>query len=189
MRDGIRVSVTTGDEDETVTVHDTEGTVRAGDASFRFSVSGVGSHGEDGPTDGTAESEVGDSDLDGDPTEDPLHVAALDDLPEDGTHLFEARAGERGTEFIVRREGDTALAWRNSCPHEPDVRLDEGFGARMTDDHIVCHKHGARFVRGEGFCTRGPCRGQSLDAILVEVRDGHVFLSDDRFDSCRKIGF
>ncbi|WP_254535145.1 Rieske (2Fe-2S) protein [Halomarina litorea] len=188
MREGIRVSVTTDDEDETVTVHDTEGTVRAGDATFRFAVDDIGTStgddtgaGDDGPNE--------DARGPGDPSDDPRYVAPLDDLPEDGTKLYEARAGRRGTEFIVRREGDSALAWRNSCPHEPDVRLDEGFGARVTDDHIVCHKHGARFVRGEGFCTRGPCRGQSLDAILVEVRDGQVFLSDDRFDSCRKIGF
>ncbi len=190
MREGIRVSVTADDENETVTVHDTEGSVDTGDTTFQFSVSGIGTtgEGEESHGDDEEESDGTTSDDTDARADDPLHVAPLDDVPEDGTLLFEAQAGKRGAEFIVRREGDSAMAWRNSCPHEPDVRLDEGFGARVTDDHIVCHKHGARFVRGEGYCTRGPCRGRTLDAILVEVHDGHVYLNDDRFDSCRKIG-
>lgn len=188
MEDRIRVTVSTGDAEQTVTVYDSEGAVSAGDATFRFCTGGA----DDGAGAGDERERNADAaDADGDGSDaaagDPRHVAPLDEVPTDGTLLFEARRGRRGTEGILRRDGETALAWRNACPHEPDVRLDEGFGARVTDDHIVCHKHGARFVCGDGFCTRGPCRGQSLEPILVEVRDDQVYLTDERFESGHRL--
>ncbi|WP_224268616.1 Rieske (2Fe-2S) protein [Haloprofundus salinisoli] len=184
MDDSIRVTVETDDEEETVRVYDAEGSVEVDDATFRFSV-------DDATVDGANETnetkEPDPSPAKADSPSDSHRLVAVDDVPARGTVRFEALNGERGTEGILERSGDEVYAWRNSCPHKPHVRLDPGFGARTTNDHIVCHEHGARFVRGDGFCTRGPCRGQSLDLIEVECRDGDVYLSDDRFDSGRRL--
>lgn len=53
----------------------------------------------------------------------------------------------------------------------------------MTDEHVVCREHGARFERGGGVCTHGPCRGEVLDEIEVTVRNGDVYLTDDRSEA------
>ncbi|WP_224449264.1 Rieske (2Fe-2S) protein [Haloprofundus salilacus] len=200
MDDAIRVTVETDDGDETVRIHDTEGAVEVGDAMFRFSVDDErADDGERPYTDGNVSADRDNSGTETDSREqgpsaatpesatDPRRLVAVDDVPTRGTIRFEAIDGQRGTEGILERSGDGVYAWRNSCPHKPHVRLDPGFGARTTDDHIVCHEHGARFVRGDGFCTRGPCRGQSLDLIEVECRDGDVYLTDERFDSGRRL--
>jgi hypothetical protein len=68
-----------------------------------------------------------------------------------------------------------------------EVRLDPGPGAIVRDDQLVCHEHAARFDCADGVCTAGPCQGDALEEIAVAVRDGDVYLTDDRFDSCRRL--
>ena len=43
---------------------------------------------------------------------------------------------------------------------------------------MVCAAHGASFELVNGDCTAGPCRGDSLRSIAVEIRDGQVVLVD-----------
>ncbi|WP_136717665.1 Rieske (2Fe-2S) protein [Halorientalis salina] len=174
MSEPVRVTVSTDDETESVRVYDDAGRVDAGSASFSFSF--------DGAESSTAtESAAAGGQQSGD---DPTHVAPLSEVPINGTMRCEGLADDRGTEFILRREGDAVVAWRNSCPHKPEVRLDPGHGALVTDKHLVCHEHGARFVRGDGQCSSGPCQGAALAPIEVSVEDGDVYLTDDRFDAC-----
>jgi nitrite reductase/ring-hydroxylating ferredoxin subunit len=192
MRDAVRVTVEADDDEQTVRVHDDEGEVDVGDATFRFSVTTSSRDEADSTRETPAESDDEDSragDDEGSPAgDDPRWIAALHDVPVHGTLRCEAIDGRRGTEFILRREDDDVFAWRNSCPHEPEVRLDPGNGAIVTDRHVVCHEHGARFARGDGFCTSGPCQGEALDEIEVAVRDGEVYLTDDRFEGGYRLG-
>jgi nitrite reductase/ring-hydroxylating ferredoxin subunit len=184
MRDAVRVTVEADDDDQTVWIHDDEAEIDVGDATFRFSLTTSGSNGSD-CTNGS-QTESGERGPTGD--EDPRRVAAVDEVPVYGTLRCKALDGKRGTEFILRRdEDDDVFAWRNSCPHKPEVPLDPGNGAIVTDRHVVCHEHGARFVRGDGFCSSGPCQGAALAPIGVTVRDGDVYVTDDRFDAAHQI--
>ncbi|MBZ6494716.1 Rieske (2Fe-2S) protein [Natrinema longum] len=178
MTDPVRVTLEGDDESTSARVYDDEGDVSIENATFRFSVTGR-SEGD----------EIDHDALDGDATatDEPRRIAPLADVPANGTLRCEARSGARGTELILQRQGEDAVAWRNSCPHKPDVRLDPGSGAIVTDDQLVCHEHGARFECGDGVCTAGPCRGDALESIAVAVRDGTVYLTDDRFESCNRL--
>ncbi|HNV79908.1 MAG TPA: Rieske (2Fe-2S) protein, partial [Thermomonas sp.] len=42
---------------------------------------------------------------------------------------------------------------------------------------LVCAAHGASFELANGVCVAGPCRGESLRAVAVEVRDGGISLA------------
>lgn len=183
MHDTVRVAVEANDEGQTVRVHDDEGEVEVEGATFRFNLTSPANTETDDESEVRAGTESSSIDSAEDSDADPRRIVPLEDVPIDGTLRCEAIDGCRGTEFILRREDDTALAWRNSCPHKPEVRLDPGGGAIVTDEHVVCHEHGARFKRGDGNCTHGPCRGKVLDEIEVAVRDGDVYLTDDRFDA------
>ncbi|WP_435064056.1 Rieske (2Fe-2S) protein [Halobaculum sp. EA56] len=194
MDDPARVTVESDDETTRETVYDSEGEVEAGGATFRFSVGGAGdSDGDDpgeaaGGDDGNADGNG--NDVDGDDADgDPLFVAPLEEVPTDSTIRRTAMRpdGRRGVGFILRRDADSGevFAWRNSCPHKPEVPLDPGRGARVDGGEIVCHEHGARFECGDGLCTWGPCVGEELDPVGVEVRDGAVYLDDERFASVR----
>ncbi|MFC5970161.1 Rieske (2Fe-2S) protein [Halomarina salina] len=207
MDDPVRVTVETDDEERSMRCYDDEGSVGVDGATFRFDVTGLrGGPREDGEVndDTTSADEERSDDTAGadeeasagrartgtgsDTATDPLHLAPLADVPERTTLRFEALAGRRGVEGIAQRQGDAVIAWENSCPHEPDVRLDKGMGAFVASGQLVCDNHGARFNCDDGFCTHGPCRGQSLRPIDVEVRGDEVFLTDDRFESCRRPG-
>ena len=77
--------------------------------------------------------------------------------------------------FIVRR-GDEVYGYENSCPHNfmpmdwsPDVFLSH------DSEYIQCANHGALFEIGNGICIYGPCMGQSLQPVQIEVHENIVF--------------
>lgn len=181
MRDSVRVSVESDYEEESVYVHDDTGEVTAGKATFRFRIDGA----DDNHSEPTDRSET--DTAEGDEPRDPCFIGPVTDIPSNSTVRYEAMNGRRGTEIILRRENGDVFAWRNSCPHKPKIPLDPGGGAIIDDDQIVCHEHGARFECGDGFCTSGPCRGDALEEIDIDVRDGDVYLSDERFDACNRL--
>lgn len=109
-------------------------------------------------------------------------IAALDEVPVDGTLLFTMRDGFDRREAVLTRLADGVAAYHNHCQHWTDVRLDKGEGAAVRDDDIVCQKHGALFERDTGYCTTGPCEGATLDVVAVTVEDGAVYLAEDDYE-------
>lgn len=79
--------------------------------------------------------------------------------------------------LILHRDGEQARAWLNVCPHA-GRRLDWAPGKFLTsrDGLLVCAVHGASFELRAGECVAGPCRGEHLRAVPVEVRDRKVRL-------------
>ena len=67
-------------------------------------------------------------------------------------------------------------AYENMCPHNfasldwsPNQFLD------FDKEYIQCANHGALFELNNGYCIYGPCTGQSLQSIKIEVKNNHVF--------------
>ena len=102
------------------------------------------------------------------------------DLIEDGGFAeVEALLDGDAESLIVHRDGHGVRAWLNVCPHA-GRRLDWAPGKflKSKEGHLICAAHGASFELVRGDCVAGPCRGDSLRAVAVEVRDGQVVLSD-----------
>ena len=100
---------------------------------------------------------------------------------EDGGLVEVEATIEGGVEsLIVHRDGAQLRAWLNICPHA-GRRLDWAPGEflRTKEGLLVCAVHGASFELGEGLCVAGPCRGEHLRAVAVEVIDGKVVLAGD----------
>jgi len=76
---------------------------------------------------------------------------------------------------IVTRRGDVIAAFRNRCPHagHPLQRAD---GRILVQEgrYLVCGGHGASFTLEHGACAGGPCNGDGLDPIAIEIADGVV---------------
>jgi nitrite reductase/ring-hydroxylating ferredoxin subunit len=106
-------------------------------------------------------------------------LCSLAELEVTGSRGFTVGEGDwplRG--FIVKTAGGIA-AYVNYCPHAGhplNIRPDRF----LTPDRnlILCCSHGALFARDNGFCIAGPCQGQSLTAIPVNVVSGYVLLAD-----------
>jgi nitrite reductase/ring-hydroxylating ferredoxin subunit len=108
-------------------------------------------------------------------------IAAVEEVPEEGSLLFTVRDGFDREEAILLRLADGVVALRNYCPHWTDVRLDSGSGATVRNGELVCTKHGATFDRATGECTHGPCEGATIDRLDVTVADGDIYLTDDTY--------
>ena len=80
--------------------------------------------------------------------------------------------------LVLYRDGQRVRAWLNVCPHA-GRRLDWAPGKflKSKEGHLVCAAHGASFELLNGDCIAGPCRGDSLRSVAVEVRDGQVWLA------------
>jgi nitrite reductase/ring-hydroxylating ferredoxin subunit len=82
---------------------------------------------------------------------------------------FAADANGQDTLFAVRR-GERLYVYRNLCPHQGGPlawRKDRYLNQDGT--RIVCFAHGAEFEIESGRCIRGPCLGQSLQAVSTGI--------------------
>jgi len=104
-------------------------------------------------------------------------LTALGRIPDGGFAEAEATLDGDAESLLLYRQGDRVRAWLNICPHA-GRRLDWAPGQflRNKDGLLVCAVHGATFELTNGECVAGPCRGEALRAVAVEVRDGDVWL-------------
>lgn len=96
----------------------------------------------------------------------------LDDLPQGAAKGFDPLRQGRDSVFVVR-QGEGLHAYRDLCPHYGDTTLPWRKNGYLDSagQHIICASHNARFEIATGFCISGPCKGQSLTVIHVEVTD------------------
>lgn len=107
-------------------------------------------------------------------------LCRFDDLPDGRSRGFDPLGEGRDTMFIVR-QGDAIHAYRNACPHYDRARMAWKKNEFLNGDHsrIMCAAHGAEFAIETGECLIGPCLGQRLTPLQVEVRSGEVWLTEN----------
>jgi nitrite reductase/ring-hydroxylating ferredoxin subunit len=106
-------------------------------------------------------------------------LCSLAELEATGSRGFSIGEGDwplRG--FIVKSTKGVA-AYVNTCPHAGhplNLRPDRF----LTSDRslILCASHGAVFTRDEGLCIAGPCPGQSLTPVPIEMVGEYVLLAE-----------
>jgi nitrite reductase/ring-hydroxylating ferredoxin subunit len=105
-------------------------------------------------------------------------LARLADIPSDGFAEAEVVLDGDAESLVLYRDGEQVRAWLNICPHA-GRRLDWAPGQflKSREGHLVCAAHGASFALSDGTCVAGPCRGDTLRAVAVQVRDGEVYLA------------
>ena len=106
-------------------------------------------------------------------------LCALADIPDGGSKGFAPPPGGFTGLFAVR-QGDAAFVYVNSCPHigtpldwMPDRFLSHDGGL------IVCATHGAEFRITDGQCLRGPCLGDRLERVVIQIKDGTIYVPVD----------
>lgn len=67
-------------------------------------------------------------------------------------------------------------AFKNLCPHQ-GRRMDYAAGQFLIAENgnIICPAHGAEFKAEDGLCINGPCRGQSLQPIHIQLNEESIF--------------
>lgn len=78
--------------------------------------------------------------------------------------------------LLLMRGGDTVRAFHNVCPHAGRP-LNWAPGRFLIENGLlICAAHGASFRMPDGHCVLGPCRGQQLAEVAVQVVEGEVRL-------------
>lgn len=105
-------------------------------------------------------------------------ICSIKDLAEKECKEFDYLDGDqRASAFIVKFR-NRVYAYRNRCPHtgaELNWLDHQFFDTYRT--HLQCSIHAALFRIDDGFCLRGPCIGESLEAISIFV-DGDLIYID-----------
>lgn len=104
-------------------------------------------------------------------------LCALSDIPAEGTNGFIVEISGQPKAVFAVRKGDQVFVYENICPHY-DTPLDVIPGEFLNDDdtHIECGTHLAQFRVEDGYCTEGPCAGDSLTHINAAIRGSDVYL-------------
>ena len=104
-------------------------------------------------------------------------LCKLGDLDATGAKGVTLGEWPQAREFVVVRDGAAIRAYRNRCPHNSgtlETVPDRFFDAER--EHLVCSTHGARFRVSDGMCIFGPCRGDELMAVAIQVVGDEVRL-------------
>ena len=105
-------------------------------------------------------------------------LIALDAIADGAFAEVEAVVDGDDESLVLYRDGVQVRAFLNICPHA-GRRLDWAPGQflKSREGHLVCAAHGASFTLDSGDCIAGPCKGDRLRAVPVDVRDGQVYLA------------
>ena len=104
-------------------------------------------------------------------------LCALADIPDGGAHEVVATIDGAPESLLLLRRGALVRAYFNVCPHA-GRRLDWAPGRFLFEQgHLVCAAHGASFSVPDGDCVAGPCRGQRLSEVAIQVHDTDVVLA------------
>ena len=110
-------------------------------------------------------------------------LCQLDEIPDGGATAVDALLAvdgeadpEQGSLILLRRGGEVR-GYLNICPHT-GRRLDYAPGKfLLKNDTLICAVHGATFNQADGLCIAGPCRGEHLREVAVQVQDGAIHLA------------
>ena len=113
-------------------------------------------------------------DLPGGPEKGTI-LCKLSDIEDGRAKEFSFRAGDEVREIFIQRLGDDVFAYENSCPHAYlPLNMKDGVFTEKSGKYFMCQNHGALFDVRTGLCLAGPCNGQSLIKIDIELVDDNI---------------
>jgi nitrite reductase/ring-hydroxylating ferredoxin subunit len=106
-------------------------------------------------------------------------LCLLADLADGASKSFPPAPGGFTGLFAVR-QGNTVHVYVNACPHL-GTPLDWTPDRFLSPDgsRIVCATHGAEFRIADGLCLRGPCQGDRLEPVMIQIKDGMLLVPED----------
>jgi nitrite reductase/ring-hydroxylating ferredoxin subunit len=107
-------------------------------------------------------------------------LCSLGELDSTGSRGFAVGEGDWPLRGFVVKTTTGVAAYVNYCPHAGHpLNLRPHRFLTADGNLILCCSHGALFARDNGLCIAGPCQGQSLTRISVQVVAGFVMLGED----------
>ena len=107
-------------------------------------------------------------------------LCRMDELTDPGSKGSKLVLGDVVHTVFVVRSNDRVYGYINSCPHTggPLDWMQDQF-LSIDKSYIQCATHAALFRLDDGMCIAGPCAGDQLTAVALQVESGDVFLLTD----------
>lgn len=105
----------------------------------------------------------------------------LQDIAESGAGEFRVMIDGRHMDIFVVHNGHKAYGYINRCPHQ-GLTLNWMPDQFLTHDYslIQCGNHDALFRIEDGVCISGPCVGERLSPVNIEVKNNVFVLADNK---------
>ena len=105
-----------------------------------------------------------------------IKICMTEDIPEREARAFDLDNGD--IIFITQRDG-VFYAYQNVCPHlQVELEFLENQFLDQDQEFIQCSTHGALFDVESGECISGPCQGDALEKVDIQVHsDGGIYLA------------
>ena len=102
-------------------------------------------------------------------------ICMTEEVPEREARAYVTMKGR--TIFITQRDGQF-YAYNNLCPHlQTELEYLENQFLDQDGEYIQCSTHGALFSVETGECVSGPCLGEFLEKVNLEVHsDGGIYI-------------
>jgi nitrite reductase/ring-hydroxylating ferredoxin subunit len=104
-------------------------------------------------------------------------IASVDDVAPGTVKKFWLICQKYRLDAFLINDGGRFHAYVNRCRHMP-TPLDFVADQFLTDDgrFLRCYTHGAVYEFATGLCIDGPCKGESLYRLPVQVDKGEVLV-------------
>src|SRR5262249_50063715 len=104
-------------------------------------------------------------------------ICSIQELSDNSSLKFRILEQGRAIEAFLIRFSGQYYAYKNRCAHLA-LTLDLDDNDFFTIDYraLICKTHGAAYFPESGICFSGPCYGEALEALSVQLRDGQVIL-------------
>ena len=100
-------------------------------------------------------------------------ICRLSDIKDGKAREFSYSSGDDLCDIFIQRLGDDVFAYENSCPHAYlPLNMNPGVFTEKTGNYFMCQNHGAMFDIKTGQCLGGPCNGEALRSIEIQLKDG-----------------
>ena len=103
-------------------------------------------------------------------------LSKINEVEEGQWYEFNLQTDDRLFSLMLQKKNNEYIAFKNSCPHQ-GRRMNYSVGKFLTtkEGHIVCPAHGAEFKPDDGLCINGPCLGQSLEPVHIQLNEESIF--------------
>ena len=104
-------------------------------------------------------------------------LCRLDELADPGSTGSQADLGDAVHGILVVRRNNRVYGYINRCPHTggPLDWMPDRF-LSVDKHHIQCATHDALFRLDDGMCVAGPCAGDRLTPVPLQLEAGNIYL-------------
>ena len=103
-------------------------------------------------------------------------LANITDVKEGQWYEFNLQTENSLFPIMLQKNNGKYTAFKNFCPHQ-GRRMNYSVGQFLTskEGNIVCPAHGAEFNPSNGLCVNGPCLGESLEPVHIQLNEESIF--------------